>query len=209
MIRQKCVNAVDVLDFNDEAAVLVPAISGGEEPIKPAVPRRGGPRTPTGKQRSRYNALRNGFFAKEAVIVSPFFSESKKEFREILRELVRERQPEGITEMTLVEFVATQYLKLRRLRRVEQALILERHTPTVGNPKPQPYNPSVGNETQTLLQKELGRIEKMRRSLPTFDDLEWLHCCESHILRELYRALSELERRQKQRRGNRDPEKLN
>jgi len=208
MIRQKSVNSVDAMEVHDEVAVTVlPAAGGAEEATKP---RRGGPRTPMGKQRSRYNALRNGFFAKEAAIHSPFFSESKKEFREVLRELIRERQPQGITEMNLVEFAATQLLKLRRLQRAEQALILERHIPKDANPGPSaPTSWKEHPDLLTVFARERARIEKMRKSLPNFDDLEWIQRYETHIWRQYYRALAELERRQKERLGTPDPHKFN
>jgi hypothetical protein len=76
--------------------------------------RRGGPRTPLGKERSKYNALKHGIFARLPVLPG----ESRREFR-ALAQAVRDRyQPEGSYEIYLVDWLA---LLLWRRSRVVQA----------------------------------------------------------------------------------------
>ncbi len=55
------------------------------------------------------------------------------------------------------------------------------------------------------LEREHTRIDGLLRALPKPDDLAWLQRCENHILRHLYRVLSELERLQRMRLGDRVP----
>ncbi len=60
-------------------------------------------------------------------------------------------------------------------------------------------------ERQDQLEREHARIDELRRALPEPDDLAWLQRCENHILRHLYRVLSELERLQRMRLGDQVP----
>jgi hypothetical protein len=224
----------DGLLLADDMTFTIEVTSNPESPASDAaaradakqtavVRRRGGPRTPAGKQRSRYNALKNGFFANEAVIEAPFYRESRKEYRRLLQAYMADKQPIGIAEMHQVELAVMHLVSYERLKRVEQALILERHTPLPkkdisdsnemlrellrGKPASQAQRSEV-DEAEALLAKERARIDKLRKSLPSFDDVEWLHRCESHILRQYYRALYELERLQSLRLGRPSPPTL-
>jgi len=59
-----------------------------------------GPRTPGGKQATRLNALRHGLRAKEVVISG---QEDPEQLEAILKELCEDWEPEGHTEVHLVE----------------------------------------------------------------------------------------------------------
>ena len=71
-----------------------------------------GPRTPTGKQRSKINALKHGIFA-EAVILE---GESREDFELLHGELADTLQPVGTLEQILVEKLAVTSWRYRRFR---------------------------------------------------------------------------------------------
>jgi len=103
---------------------------------QPSVPatrkaRATGPRTRCGKAISSRNAIRYGFFSKEAVLETPYYREDKGEFQRLLEGLMEDWKPVGATEVLQVELVALHLQQYRRLLRVQEALILERNTPEV------------------------------------------------------------------------------
>ena len=84
--------------------------------------RRGtGPRTPIGKERSKYNALKHGLFAKVVVMSH----ESSFLFDNLLRGLRDDLMPVGVLEGALVEKLATIFWRYRRLLQAESAEILK------------------------------------------------------------------------------------
>jgi len=185
----------------------------GGAPLSPAR-RRGGPRTRAGKERSKYNALKYGFFASGPAIETPYYKESRKEFSRILRELRRYWQTVGIAEEIELRNMARQLVKLGRLVRVEEGYILERHTPMpkgdediardilrekFESKRKQEGQPPV--ERDEKLEAERSRIESLRKSMPNFDDSDWLQATEASIWRMYYRSLAELERLQRRRLG--------
>jgi len=202
---------------------------GQTEPPGRSIRRRGGPRTPAGKERSKYNAFKHGFFAEESVIDTPFYQDSK-EYRRLLREYIRDKEPVGITQMHQVEILAEQHLNSERLSRVWEAFIAERHTPMPRNDLgglnkqlqdlilKNVTSPAQGSSVieETVRQKTEDaamkakriRIDAMRKSLPSFDDLESLQRFEAHIMRQYNRALYELERLQNLARGVPVPPRL-
>ena len=141
-------------------------------------------------------------------------------------------EPVGVAEMVQIEIMAMLLLNYRRLKRVEQALILERCTPlprddnaavdllaqeqaeqqeALRNSEGRPPGPrdelrqrlermkkKVADEDAPL-RAERARINALKKSLPNFDDFEWLQQTEGHILRHYYRASAELERLQRMR----------
>jgi hypothetical protein len=76
-----------------------------------------GPRTITGKERSKYNALKQGLFSQVVVLNH----ESRTEFEGVLCGLRRDLKPEGLLEQTLVEKIATILWRYRRLLQAESA----------------------------------------------------------------------------------------
>lgn len=76
-----------------------------------------GPRTPAGKQRSKYNAQKHGIFSKVVVIAG----ESQKEFNSLLHGLRLDFQPVGTMENVLVEKLALLIWQSRRLASAENA----------------------------------------------------------------------------------------
>jgi hypothetical protein len=69
-----------------------------------------GPRTARGKQRSKYNAVKHGIFAK---VVLP--GESRPEYESLVKDLLEDLSPHGRLEEILVEKIAMLFWCLRRL----------------------------------------------------------------------------------------------
>src|SRR6267143_4426631 len=69
---------------------------------QPSIHKSTGPRTPQGKQRSKYNALKHGIYSKAPLLKD----ESRARFQSLLHELLEYHRPEGSTEELLVEKIA-------------------------------------------------------------------------------------------------------
>jgi len=82
-----------------------------------------GPRTPEGKARVRFNALKHGMLAKSIILPGKENFESREEFDFLLQSLFDDLQPVGMIEQTLVEKVAVAYWRLQRALRAEAATI--------------------------------------------------------------------------------------
>src|SRR5713226_203583 len=88
-----------------------------EQPLRGR--KAGGPRTPQGKQRSKHNALKHGIFSK-IVLLS---GESGVEFNSLLNGLRNDRRPEGAVEEILVDKLASDLWRYRRILIAEGAEI--------------------------------------------------------------------------------------
>ena len=82
-----------------------------------------GPRTPEGRTKVRWNALRHGLLAQEAVIPSGPGQEDDSELEHLLKALRDDLQPSGALEEILVEKIAVCYWRLRRVLRAENGEI--------------------------------------------------------------------------------------
>jgi hypothetical protein len=76
-----------------------------------------GPKARSGKERSRLNAWKSGFFAKQVVASSKVINEKVTEFQRLLRDLWLECEPVGRLEELLLEQIAICFWMLRRLLR--------------------------------------------------------------------------------------------
>jgi hypothetical protein len=76
-----------------------------------------GPRTPHGKERSKFNARKHGLFSKAVLLQD----ESRSEYDALLDGLMENLQPQGKLEIVLVENLATLLWRKRRLLQVEAA----------------------------------------------------------------------------------------
>ena len=85
--------------------------------------RKGGVKTAEGKAIVKYNALKHGLLAKEAVITVGDGAENPEEFNALLADLKAQLSPEGVLEEMLVEKVAVAYWRLRRACKYEVGLI--------------------------------------------------------------------------------------
>lgn len=85
-----------------------------------------GPISPEGKAAVARNAVKHGIFAKDLVIAAGDGRENEFEYQKLLADLKRDLAPMGRMEMLLVEKIAVNYWRLRRLVRYETGEIRER-----------------------------------------------------------------------------------
>jgi len=118
--------SVDTTDGSDEIPIDVRS-SDATNPVDAETATRAiqksssaGPRTAIGKERSKYNALKHGLFAK-VVLLS---HESRARFDALLIGLQHDLKPMGLLEETLVEKLATSLWRYRRLLQAESAELL-------------------------------------------------------------------------------------
>lgn len=78
-----------------------------------------GPKSPEGKRTSSHNAIRHGIFSEEIVITKGEVQEKEIEYQQLLSELQNDLKPEGRLENILVEKIAVNYWRMRRLLRYE------------------------------------------------------------------------------------------
>lgn len=78
-----------------------------------------GPRTERGKERSKRNSLKHGIFSKALLLEG----ESQREFERLLKGLCKALKPVGTLEQMLVERIAIEFWKYRRLLVAESAEI--------------------------------------------------------------------------------------
>ena len=82
-----------------------------------------GPVTPEGKALVSQNAVKHGIFAKDLVITTGDGKEDAQEYRELLDGLILSLKPSGQMECLLVEKIAVDYWRLRRVLRFESGSI--------------------------------------------------------------------------------------
>ncbi|HWR84318.1 MAG TPA: hypothetical protein VN285_13555, partial [Candidatus Deferrimicrobium sp.] len=144
-----------------------------------------GPKTPEGKARVKWNALKHGLLAGSVVIPSRHGSESRHQFKHLLTQLHDELNPVGMLEEMLVEKIAVAYWRLRRALRAETRQICD----NINDFRRYHYQPHPG----TL-------------ALPSTGDTYKIVRYESAIERQLHRAIYRLERLQDRRqRGSPQP----
>ncbi len=85
--------------------------------------KKGGVKTAEGKAIAKYNALRHGLLAKEAVVTVGEGAEDPAEFETVAQDLKAQLRPEGTLEEMLVEKITVSYWRLRRAYRYETGLI--------------------------------------------------------------------------------------
>ena len=79
-----------------------------------------GPKTDQGKHNSSRNATKHGLLSKDLVVSE---KEDRKEFEQLLKELIEDFQPRNRVELSLVEPVAISDWRFRRALRAEAAEI--------------------------------------------------------------------------------------
>lgn len=82
-----------------------------------------GPVTPEGKAIVAQNAVKHGIFAKDLIISAGDGKEDEKEYRELLEGLIRSLNPVGQMECLLVEKIAVDFWRLKRVLRFETGSI--------------------------------------------------------------------------------------
>jgi hypothetical protein len=134
-----------------------------------------GPRTQDGKRRSKLNALKHRLFSKSTLLKS----ESRSEYNELLNGLKYDFQPEGVSENVLVEYLAVNLWRKRRLLEVElqesskddilaakfTMMIASQDLNHVGNPDYVDKTYGDGNKNLLLIGDYIKRLERVRLSI--------------------------------------------
>jgi len=151
-----------------------------------------GPRTAEGKMVSRRNAVKHGLFSKEIVIQVGEGSENQEDYDDMLHSLQKDLQPVGTLEEMLVEKIAICNWRLARVLRCENAEI-RRNFAFKTNFLDFPGLPMDRNPELDAIRSHL--------SLPDKESMEKLMRYEGSINRQLFQAMNQLERLQRQRKG--------
>ena len=141
-----------------------------------------GPRTAEGKQRSSQNALKHGLCALDPLIPG----EDPEAFQEHFCEIELDLRPATAIESNLVEQIADVSWRLKRLSRIEAALITAFYDATAEQPLNQ------GNDTDQLLGKALADDKHLAA-------LNRLGRYEAQLSRRYHRALKEFRDLRKER----------
>jgi len=139
-----------------------------------------GPRTPGGKERAKFNALRHGLLARSVVVPTRDGPENRKQFERLLTQLRDKLNPDGILEEMLVEKIAVAYWRLRRALRAEAGEI----------------NDNLCHARDYQLQTHPGTLALPSRGV-TLKIVRY----ETAIERQLHRAIDQLRSLQKDRRS--------
>jgi hypothetical protein len=133
-----------------------------------------GPRTRQGKERSKYNALKYGVFSKVVVLKD----EPKAEFEDMLNGLIDYFHPEGEFEGILVDKLAVQFWRQRRLIIADSKADIRKDAGLVElgyglDPSPPPWDLYLRYETtidrsidRTLTQLERHQRMRLGQSVP-------------------------------------------
>lgn len=156
--------------------------------------RLGGVKTPEGKAVSRYNAQTHG-------ILRIALTDYEKEFySNILDDLLLENEPQGIIEEILIERIAVNYMKLFRVQKAEAEFMKSKLNPLITKTEG-----GYSFEVDELLAGKTVVIKEGYYPTITSDNVQTIMDIygryETTIENRLFRALHELERAQKIRRG--------
>ncbi len=154
-----------------------------------------GPRTKTGKEIIRLNAVRHGVLSTTPVIPG---LEHEEDWEAHRTGLFSSLAPEGHLEMALAERVALQLWRLQRVARYEREVIAVWQERV-------PEDLHQRRVFETWESAEDGTVvSRMRRErlLPAGPDLDKVVRYEAHLNRQLYQALHELEALQARRHGD-------
>ena len=141
-----------------------------------------GPRTAEGKQRSSQNAIKHGLCALDPLIPG----EDPDAFQEHFCEMEQDLKPATAIESNLVEQIADVSWRLKRLSRIEAAVLTAFYDATAEQPLNQ------GNNTDQLLGKALAHHDRL-------DALNRLSRYEAQLSRRYHRALKEFRDLRKER----------
>jgi len=143
--------------------------------------KKAGVKSDTGKEISKYNAVRHGVLQKTLI------STERDEAQAMLSLLVIEHEPQGILEDLLLESMVLAYMRMIRAIQAEKAVLTEGFMPMIR------YDSNTSDETDNIEvgNSQYGMLDKIY--------MRYITSCE----RQFYRALHELQRVQDLRKGKR------
>ncbi|MEM2932472.1 MAG: hypothetical protein QXI61_06495, partial [Nitrososphaerota archaeon] len=120
-----------------------------------------GPITPRGKAISSKNAIKHGIFAKEVIISKGDGKENEQEFKYLLNNLIASLNPQNQMEHLLVEKIAVDFWRLRRVLRYETGSIRNHSdTATYDFYNKKNWQGERVNLTQEEIQIEIEKLQK-------------------------------------------------
>ena len=143
-----------------------------------------GPRTPKGKARVKWNALKHGLLARSVVVPLKGGPENRGQFKALLERLHEELQPVGMLEEMLVEQIAVDYWRRRRALRAEASEI---------------------TENVRDWRRYRSEFHPATLALPSKTDIYKIVRYETAVERRLHRAINQLQRLQNRRQCNIPP----
>jgi hypothetical protein len=160
-----------------------------------------GPRTLDGKSVAAMNALKHGFFSHDLVNSNLDGRARVEEFNALLDSLLEEFQPETALERILVDEIAAQCWRIRRILRYEcRESWVDEENARHADDTPSPSDnllASMGYDDRAV---RLRSNRKLHRAgldafmLPSYSDVQKIVRFERMVKRNLYRALNLLER---------------
>ncbi len=154
-----------------------------------------GPTTQRGKNVSRWNAIKHGILASRLVIQEGEGKENLEDFGHLLQELQEDWEPIGILEEMLVERIAVLWWRLRRVIECESGEIRRGYA----------YSPDTYELANHPFEDEdLGGI-RAHLAIPRREVMDRILRYETTINRQLFQAMNQLERLQRQRKGEAIP----
>lgn len=158
----------------------------------------GGPKTDEGKALVSRNAVRHGLTS-PAPVVEEF--EDPEEWEAFALAIVEDLRPEGAVQRELAERIASLKWRLRRITRYETAEARSNYYATEGDflvyrmlHKHEEFPPEPTPEHEEIIDRMAAR-----RSVPNDSSMQRIARYETHLSKQLYRALWELRLLQKYR----------
>ena len=180
---------------------------------QPSLHKSTGPRTPQGKERSKFNARKHGLFSKAVLLED----ESRPEYDALLNGYMEDFHPQGKLETVLVETLAVLMWRKRRLLQVEIAKISNRIAKGLadgedacdGSERPLVHTIRFfGDEEKDMVPDPMASTETQKPKfntaaarIPSQEASDLLIRYEAHFSREIDRILNRLERLQRIRKG--------
>lgn len=158
-----------------------------------------GPVTPEGKAIVAQNAVKHGIFSKDLIISAGDGKEDEKEYRELLEGLIKSLNPIGQMECLLVEKIAVDFWRLKRVLRFETGSIRKRLDTVIDDYyKKTDWQDKKEHKTNAELDTEITEqkgffswnnsyIKALKKGVVTFDKPKWEgEGLESDIEEDLY-----------------------
>ena len=169
-----------------------------------------GPKTVSGKTRSSRNSWRHGILSGQVPVLTGVGEENVQRFDDLLADLRKELQPDGILEDLQVQEIAIAYWRLTRVYRCEVGSV-SKNLQLSEDPDDLVLgllNGNRGSEDATIQVNTMRFPQSsanLAACLPDPADTDRIIRYEATIQRGLNRNLSRLERMQRQRRGEAIP----
>ena len=162
--------------------------------------KKGGPSTANGKAISSQNATRHGILSRSLVVPG---IEQESDWEVFRRGVIESYSPESPVELELAELVASGFWRKKRIMYFESAdLAIAQETIAEDVKRKSAFYPILGEAPSEAVQMKREQSHRLLLSKETMDKVIRY---ESHLSRELYKAMHELEAMQARRHGQQTP----